>query len=63
MERKFQRWEIDGLWEEYYDNGQLRWKGNWEDGKSEGLWEWYNEDGSIDTENTGTYKYGVKQKR
>ena len=33
-----------GLWEEYWDNGNLYYKGSWLDGKQTGLWEhyWHN---------------------
>ena len=51
----------DGLWEgkytEYYSNGQLEWKGHYEDGKKDGLWELYDLWGRIKKEN---YVYGVK---
>ena len=35
----------DGLWEEYWDNGQLVYKGHYKDGKKDGLWEYFNKDG------------------
>jgi antitoxin component YwqK of YwqJK toxin-antitoxin module len=30
-----------GYWEEYWDNGQLRVKGSYENGKRDGYWECY----------------------
>ena len=43
-----------------YENGQLRYKVNYKDGKLDGLWEYFNEDGSL--KKTDTYKNGLKQK-
>ena len=37
----------DGLWEEYYDNGQLRSAGNYMDSKKDGLWQEYYENGNM----------------
>ena len=37
----------DGLVEEFYDNGQLRFKENWKDGKKHGLSEEYHENGQL----------------
>ena len=36
-----------GLTEGYYENGQLQWKGNYEDGKLQGLMEGYYENGQL----------------
>ena len=36
-----------GLWEWYYSNGQLGYKGNFINGKQDGLWEWYFSDGRL----------------
>ena len=47
----------DGLWEEYYENGQLRWKVNYKDEKFDGLWEEYNKNGQL--WNKENYKDGV----
>ena len=49
----------EGPWVQYYDNGQLYWKGEYKNGKKEGPWESYNDDGQSD-EFTGTYKNDVK---
>ena len=55
----FKNGKKDGLWEGYYENGQLYGKGNYKDGKPDGLWEHFNEDGSLNR--TETWKDGVKQ--
>ena len=39
----------DGLWEEYWDNGQLVYKGHYKDGKKDGLWEWCDKNGKLKT--------------
>ena len=39
--------ERDGLYEEYYDNGQLFQKGTYKDGESDGPFESYNNNGNI----------------
>ncbi len=31
----------------YYPNGQLRYKGNFVNGKQHGYWEWYNYNGQL----------------
>ena len=51
----------EGPWVYYWDNGQLGSKGDYKNGKREGPWVDYNRDGTVDEENTGTYKNGVKQ--
>jgi antitoxin component YwqK of YwqJK toxin-antitoxin module len=33
------------MYELFHDNGQLKKKGNYKDGKEEGLWEYFDEDG------------------
>ena len=38
--------QAHGLWEEYYSNGNLRWKGSFINGNRIGLWLWCNNDGS-----------------
>jgi antitoxin component YwqK of YwqJK toxin-antitoxin module len=37
----------NGVWEEYYDNGQLLSKCSYLNGEMDGVWEYYNEDGSL----------------
>ena len=46
----------DGLWESYYENGQLQDEGEYKDGKKDGLWEFYNETGLLHSR--GNYKDG-----
>jgi antitoxin component YwqK of YwqJK toxin-antitoxin module len=36
-----------GLWEEYYSNGQLSYKGNYVNGEEHGLWERYYFNGQL----------------
>ena len=45
--------------ESYYENGNLRVKGNFKDGKENGLWEWYSENGQL--EKKGNYKEGLRE--
>ena len=49
-----------GDFNEWYENGQKRTEGSFEDGQEEGLWTYWNEDGSIDTVKSGIYKDGEK---
>jgi len=35
------RWQRHGLWEHYYDNGQLHYKRIYLNGKKNGFAEWY----------------------
>ena len=37
----------NGLWSFYYDNGNLKMKGSYKNGKKEGLWEKFNEEGNL----------------
>ena len=37
--------ERHGIWEVYYDNGQLGFKCIYENGNLIGLWEWYDKGG------------------
>ena len=37
----------DGLYEEFYENGQLRFRLNYIDGKRDGLIEFFDEDGNL----------------
>lgn len=52
--------EIDGPWIQYWSNGQLMTKGNFINGVPDGPWLVYSSDGVLDTEESGTYKDGVK---
>ena len=49
---------LEGVFEQYFGNGNLFRKGNYKDGKKDGLWEYFNKDGTI--KKTETYKTGVK---
>ena len=42
-----------GYWEQYYENGELCYKGNYINGKKDGYWEWYNINGNL---SHGNYK-------
>ena len=42
--------EQDGLWLDYYKNGNLREKGYFKNGKEDGIWEEYFEDGQLSYE-------------
>ena len=50
----------ESSWTIYYKSGQLKYKGGFKNGKKEDSWKFYNEDGSVDKQNTGIYKNGVK---
>jgi len=50
----------EDTWVFYHENGQLWYKGNYENGKKEGAWVSYNADGTVDKEYTGNFKDGVK---
>ena len=38
---------ITGIVEEFYDNGQLKGRGNFKDGKPDGLHEWFHGNGQL----------------
>ena len=40
--------QMEGLWEFYFDNGQLMTKGIQLNGKFSGEWIWYNKDGTLE---------------
>jgi antitoxin component YwqK of YwqJK toxin-antitoxin module len=48
--------EKDGYWEEYFDNGQLMYKGSFINGLRDGIWEWYWSNGQLMSK--GSYKDG-----
>lgn len=50
----------EGLWEEYYDNGQLKAKGVYKEGKEDGTWEVFNEQGKLKAKIN--YRLGIKMK-
>ena len=45
-----------GYWEEYHDNGELFFKGNYKDDKKDGYWEYYWSNGNVYSK--GNYKNG-----
>ena len=58
--KTFKNGKREGLSVWYYDNGRLYIKGTWKDGKLDGPHISYKKDGTVDKENTGTYKDGKK---
>ena len=44
---KYARIPFTGVTEDFYGNGQLRFKENWKDGKAHGLWEEYYKEGQL----------------
>jgi antitoxin component YwqK of YwqJK toxin-antitoxin module len=48
----------DGIWEKYYDNGQLQSRGSYENDIKEGYWESYWSNGQLWSK--GTYKNGKR---
>ena len=50
----------EGPWVQYHENGQLYERGNWKNGKREGAWVTYKQGGTVDKEETGTYKHGLR---
>jgi antitoxin component YwqK of YwqJK toxin-antitoxin module len=47
---------VTGIVEKFYENGQLKWRTNFKDGKLDGLWEWFDNDGNL--RSTDTWKNG-----
>ena len=54
--RNYKDGKKDGLFEKYYENGQLESKGNYKDGKWDGIHEKYYENGQL--KKKGNYKDG-----
>ena len=50
----------EGFWVKYHDNGQLEYQRQFKDGKLHGPNLSYSKDGSINQDDTGMYKNGVK---
>jgi hypothetical protein len=48
----------DGLFEEFYDNGNIKTRGNYLNGKEDGIWESFYYDGSLNK--SQTYKDGIQ---
>ena len=55
--RNYKEGKKQGLYKEYYKNGQLISVGNYNDGKENGLWKYYKADGSLRL--AANYKNGV----
>ena len=54
-----------GYWEDYYDNGQLKSKGNYSNDKKVGVWKHYDENGDISAiwvKETGYFEFYIKGK-
>ena len=51
--------KLNGLYEEFYENGQLKETGNYQDGKQDGLWESFDKEGNLTR--TGVLRNGVLQ--
>jgi antitoxin component YwqK of YwqJK toxin-antitoxin module len=49
-----------GKWVHYFENGQLRYKGSYKNGKKEGEWIDYRKHGTVNSERSGTFKNGKK---
>ena len=49
----------DGVYEEYHEDGWLKRKETYKDGKRDGVWEYYNENGLLSSKTT--YKDGVSE--
>ena len=47
LKPKNSKGQAHGLWEWYYSNGQLCYKGNYINGKEDGLWEGYHSNGQL----------------
>ena len=47
MDNLFAMEKMDGPWVSFYDNGQKKEEGMYENGREVGVWTFYNEDGSI----------------
>ena len=41
MNKRNEEGQKHGVWEEYYSNGNIWYKGNYVNGQKHGLWEWY----------------------
>ena len=53
--RNFKNGKEEGLWERFFDNGQLQEKRNIENGEMDGIWEYFDYNGVLTTVN---YKDG-----
>ncbi len=53
----------EGPWICFFENSEVNYKSNFENGKKNGLWEYYSELGSILEEHSGIYKNDKKVSR
>ncbi|SVE57313.1 uncharacterized protein METZ01_LOCUS510167, partial [marine metagenome] len=56
LQGTFRNGKKDGLWVEYYEDGQLSYKGTYKDGKQDGPWVYYSDKGQLQSK--GTYRDG-----
>jgi antitoxin component YwqK of YwqJK toxin-antitoxin module len=49
---------LEGERVNYFENGQLRYKGSYKNGLREGEWVDYRKDGTVNSERSGTFKNG-----
>jgi antitoxin component YwqK of YwqJK toxin-antitoxin module len=56
----YRRGKRYGPWVIYWNNGQLSFKGNYKYDKEDGPWVGYHKDGTVDDDNSGFFKNGVK---
>ena len=48
-----------GVWEGYYSNGTVQWRGHYHHGRVHGVWEWYRSDGTLEWRDH--WHHGVKR--
>jgi len=59
MNQRNEKENREGYWEEYYNNGQLDYKGHYKDGVLDGYWERYYYNGQLWRK--GHYKDGKRE--
>ena len=57
LKPKNEKGEKHGCWEKYHSNGQLWYKGNYNNGKQDGYWEIYHSNGKL--EQKGRYDKNI----
>ena len=60
LKKNYENGKLEGDHVSYWQTGQIWFKGNYKNGKREGYWVQNNPDGTVDNENTGTFKNGKK---
>jgi antitoxin component YwqK of YwqJK toxin-antitoxin module len=45
--QKNSKGQREGLWEWFYENGNIRWRTPFKEGKEDGIAEWFDEQGNI----------------